>query len=71
MTIWNFIRHRLGLKSRNVFPRTYYVNILITHPLVPHAILRTKVSIDAHDAEHARKQLRESLKITVGRATTH
>lgn len=55
-------------KKAKVYPHSYMVNVLITHPRLTNSLVNTPVVIDAHSSEHARRQLRKELKVVVGRA---
>jgi hypothetical protein len=50
-----------------VFPRKFLVEVNIDHPrIIPH-VITAQIVIDAHDRQHAIKQIHEDCKITVGR----
>ncbi len=50
-----------------VFPRRFLIEVNIDHPrIIPH-VVTAQIIIDAHDRQHAIRQIAQDCKITVGR----
>lgn len=50
-------------------PGTYVVNIRLEHPqILGGAVIETRIAIDANSKAHARRRLREELRLIVGGA---
>jgi hypothetical protein len=64
---WNIFRRHRGTLPK-VYPNRYTVIVSLKHPMLVNSIVKVPVTIDAHDKDHAREQLRKELKVTLGRA---
>lgn len=54
--------------SPKVYPKTYTVEVYLNHPRVKNRIASVLVNIDAHNKDHARRQLEREITMTVGKA---
>lgn len=79
MNLPNFLRTVFEFEAiRKKFSRSatepihshkYVVNILIEHPqIIGGSVFKFRVGIDANSKAHARRRLREELKIVIGNA---
>lgn len=66
MSIFSFFR-KVTPKKDKIYPRTYVVRVSLSHPKVIGHIQTIEIAIDAHSGSHARRQLKEELKLVVGR----
>jgi hypothetical protein len=65
--IFDYLRSKF--KDHKVYPGTFVVNVSLEHPqIIGWPIAKHRIAIDANSKEHARKRLKEELRIIVGRA---
>lgn len=66
--MWQLFQKWTNRFQSKLYPKSYTVEVYLSHPRITNRLITILVSIDAHDKDHARRQLLEEIRVSCGKA---